>query len=77
MRPRRGDEEPRAHGRRQALEVRLTPRVPDAAVFRERLHSRGISLPAQDAGSFWLKVNETLKGASPAKLAAAFGSALT
>lgn len=56
---------------------RLTPRVPDAAAFRERLHARGISLPAQDAGSFWLKVNETLKGASPAMLAAAFGSALT
>lgn len=55
---------------------RLTPRVPDAAAFRERLRTRGIGVPPPDAGGLWLRVNETLKGASPATLAAAFRAAL-
>jgi hypothetical protein len=55
---------------------RLTPRVPDAAAFRQRLGAKGISIPPPEAGAFWLKVNETLKGASAAALADAFRSAL-
>jgi threonine aldolase len=55
---------------------RLTPRVPDAAAFRQRLAAKGIAIPPPDAGAFWLKVNETLKGASAAALADTFRSAL-
>jgi threonine aldolase len=55
---------------------RLTPRVADAAAFRQRLAARGITIPPPDAGAFWLKVNETLKGASAAALSEAFRSAL-
>ena len=55
---------------------RITPRVADAAAFRQRLAARGITVLAPEAGAFWLKVNETLRGASPAALADAFRSAL-
>jgi threonine aldolase len=55
---------------------RLTPRVADAAAFRQRLAAKGITIPPPDAGAFWLKVNETLNGASAAGLADAFRSAL-
>jgi len=33
-------------------------------------------LPPHDDGGFWLRVNETLRGASPDALAAAFRGAL-
>jgi threonine aldolase len=55
---------------------RLTPRVADAGAFRQRLAAKGIAIPAPDAGAFWLKVNETLNGASATALAEAFRSAL-
>ena len=55
---------------------RLTPRVSDAAAFRQRLAAKSIAIPPPDSGAFWLKVNETLRGASPAALADAFRSAL-
>lgn len=55
---------------------RLTPRVPDAAAFRQRLAAKGVTIGPPDAGAFWLKVNETLRGASAAGLAETFRSAL-
>ena len=55
---------------------RLTPRTADLTAYRDRLSSRGIRVPPPDAGGFWLKVNETLRGVSPETLAAAFRSAL-
>jgi threonine aldolase len=55
---------------------RLTPRVADAGAFRQRLAAKGITIPPPDSGAFWLKVNETLNGASAAGLTEAFRSAL-
>jgi threonine aldolase len=52
----------------------LTTAAPEA--FRARLRERGVTLPPPDAGGFWLRVNETLRGASPELLAAAFRDAL-
>jgi threonine aldolase len=56
--------------------VRLTPRTADLLAYRERLRARGITVPSPEAGGFWLKVNETLRGASAEALAEAFRSAL-
>ena len=55
---------------------RLTPRTKDLGAYRERVRVRGISIPAPDASGFWLKVNETLAGASADTLIQAFRSAL-
>ena len=55
---------------------RLTPRTADLAAYRVRLAAKGVEVPAPDGGGFWLKVNESLRGAAPAALAQAFLSAL-
>jgi threonine aldolase len=55
---------------------RLTPRTADLAAYRARLAAKGVEVPAPDGGGFWLKVNESLRGAAPAALAQAFLSAL-
>jgi threonine aldolase len=55
---------------------RLAPRAEDLAAYRERLAARGIAVALPDGGGFWLKVNETLAGAAPEALAAAFRGAL-
>jgi threonine aldolase len=55
---------------------RLTPQGTDAGAYRERLRARGVLIAPPDAGGFWLKVNETLRGASPAALTDAFRGAL-
>jgi threonine aldolase len=52
--------------------ARLEVRSADLEAFRSRLRVRGIALPAPDGAGFWLRVNETLLGASPDALAAAF-----
>jgi threonine aldolase len=55
---------------------RMRPRT-DPAAFRERLRTRGITLPAADGDGFWLRVNETVLAAPSAEaLADAFQSAL-
>lgn len=56
--------------------VRLEVKAADPAAFRARLEARGVTLPPPDAGGFWLRVNETLRGSSPDALAAAFRGAL-
>jgi threonine aldolase len=56
--------------------VRITPRTPDPAAYRARLATKGIALSPPDGGGFWLKVNESLRGASAPALAQAFVSAL-
>jgi hypothetical protein len=55
---------------------RLAPRTGDLAAFRQRLGARGVALPPPAEGGFWLKVNESLRGADPAALLAAFTAAL-
>ena len=55
---------------------RLRPRTGDLAAFRRRLAAKGIVLPEPAGDGFWLKVNESLRGAEPAALVAAFRSAL-
>lgn len=55
---------------------RLTPLTRDLAAFRERLLARGVRVPPADGGAFWLKVNESLREASPDALAADFTAAL-
>lgn len=55
---------------------RLTPRTGDLAAYRARLSSRGVAIAPPDAGGFWLKVNETLRGVDPGALAGAFVAAL-
>jgi threonine aldolase len=56
---------------------RLRPRTGDLAAFRERLRTRGITLPAPDGDVFWLRVNETVLAAPSAEaLADTFQSAL-
>lgn len=57
--------------------VRVIPRVADEAAYRERLVKRGVTLSPPEAVGFWLKVNETARGASPEAIAEAFQSALT
>lgn len=57
--------------------VRLDVKTADHEGLRARLRERGVTLPPSDASGFWLRVNETLRGASPDALAAAFGAALT
>ena len=46
------------------------------AAYAGRLKRRGIALPAPDAGGFWLRINETLRGASADGLASSFRAAL-
>jgi threonine aldolase len=56
---------------------RLAPRTVEPAGFRERLRTRGITLPAAEGDGFWLRVNETVLAAPSAEaLAEAFQSAL-
>ena len=55
---------------------RLRPRVADLAAYRERLHGRGVDVSPPEGDGFWLKINETLAGASSEDLAAAFRAAL-
>jgi threonine aldolase len=57
--------------------VRLEVQTPDLTGFRERLRQRGVTLPAPEGNGFWLRVNETLRGADPQALAAAFRGAAT
>jgi threonine aldolase len=57
--------------------LRVVPRVADLAAYRERLAARGVSLPPPEGGGFWLKVNETARGASAESIAEAFRSALS
>lgn len=49
----------------------------DLAAYAARLKDRGITVPAADNGGFWLRVNETLRGASADALAASFRAALS
>jgi threonine aldolase len=56
--------------------VRLDVKAADLEGFRGRLRARGITLSAPDGSGFWLRINETLKGASPDALAAAFRDSL-
>jgi threonine aldolase len=56
--------------------VRLDVKTPDLEAFAARLRERGVTLPPPDGGGFWLRLNETLRGASPEALAAAFRAAL-
>jgi threonine aldolase len=56
--------------------VRIDVAASDLEGFRGRLRERGVTLPPPDASGFWLRVNETLRGASAAELAAAFHAAL-
>jgi threonine aldolase len=49
----------------------------DLPAYAARLRARGITLPPPDGTGFWLRVNETLRGASAATLASAFRAALT
>lgn len=56
--------------------VRLEVKTRDLEGFRARLRGRGVTLPSPDAGGFWLRLNETLRGASAADLAAAFRASL-
>lgn len=55
---------------------RLSPKAADLPGYRERLAAKGITVAAPEGGGFWLKVNETLAGASADALAAAFRGAL-
>jgi len=56
--------------------VRLDVKTADPEAFRTRLRQRGIALPPPEGGGFWLRVNETLRGASPEALSNAFRAAL-
>jgi len=56
---------------------RLTPKTPDLPAYRERLKARGITVPPPEAGGFWLRTNETLRGSSAAAIAEGFRSALS
>ncbi len=56
--------------------LRLVVKTADLAAFRGRLGERGVTLPAPEGDGFWLRVNETLRGAAPEALAAAFRAAL-
>lgn len=57
--------------------VRLDVQAPDLAAFRARLRERGVTLQEPDGNGFWMRVNETLRGADPDGLAAAFRGALS
>ena len=57
--------------------LRIAPRVADLEAYRARLQTRGVTLPQAEDGGFWLRVNETMKGASADAIAEAFRSALT
>lgn len=57
--------------------LRITPRVADLEAYRLRLQTRGVTLPPAEDGGFWLRVNETARGASPEAIAEAFRSALS
>jgi threonine aldolase len=48
----------------------------DLAAYAGRLRARGITLPPPDGTGFWLRVNETLRGASAEGLASALRAAL-
>jgi threonine aldolase len=48
----------------------------DLPAYVTRLRARGITLPPPDGTGFWLRVNETLRGASAEALASAFRAAL-
>jgi threonine aldolase len=56
---------------------RLTPKTADLPAYRERLKARGITVPPPEAGGFWLRANETLRGASAGTIADGFRSALS
>lgn len=54
----------------------LQPRGSDPARLRQRLADQGITLPEPQGEGFWLRLNETLAGASAGALAQAFRRAL-
>jgi threonine aldolase len=56
--------------------VRLEVKTGDLAAYRARLDERGVTLPPPEGNGFWLRVNETLRGASAPALAAHFRRAL-
>jgi threonine aldolase len=56
--------------------VRLEVKGDDLAAYRARLRARGITLPPAEGNGFWLRVNETLRGASAQELFGRFRSAL-
>jgi threonine aldolase len=56
--------------------VRLEVKTGDLAAYRARLRERGVTLPPPDGNGFWLRVNETLLGASASALVAQFRRAL-
>jgi hypothetical protein len=56
--------------------VRLDVKSGDLAAYRARLRERGVELPPPDGNVFWLRVNETLRGASASALFGQFRSAL-
>ena len=55
---------------------RLTPKTADLEAYRQRLAARGVAVDPPGGGGFWLKVNETLEGASAEALAGTFRAAL-
>lgn len=57
--------------------LRITPRVENLEAYRLRLETRGVTLPPAEDGGFWLRVNETMRGASADAIAEAFRSALS
>lgn len=57
--------------------VRLDVKTADPEAFSTRLRQRGVALPPPEGGGFWLRVNETLRGASPETLANAFRASLS
>jgi len=56
--------------------ARLLPKAADPARFRARLAERDVTIGAGDDAGFWLKVNETLHGASAEDLMQRFRAAL-
>lgn len=56
--------------------VRLEVKTSDLAAYRTRLAARGVTLPAPEGNGYWLRINETLRGASPDDLAGRFRDAL-
>ena len=48
----------------------------DLGAYAARLKARGITVPPPDGGGFWLRLNETLRGASADALATSFRAAL-
>jgi threonine aldolase len=56
--------------------ARIVPKTSDLPRFRSQLAEREVALAAPDGDGFWLKVNETLRGASPEDLASRFRASL-